>query len=384
MHEAVIVIGAVVVFTVGTVALLNVALSSRARFMQAWSEMYIFAMLCAVAAAFVPWIAPDSVLHVVPNLAAVATVGGLWHGSRVFNGQRPRLLVLAIFLVVTGVVTYFELPQFGEWAGAAVTMAAVALLAVASAQESLRGDLAKLINGRVVAFICWAAAVWATARLVAYAILGPGNPFFDQYFNPTVTAVIALTGFLAVAFTTAMLVAARVGSGAQRVLANPTFSMGVLDWAAFLPGARDRVSRVRAHGEESAVLVVHVNGLKEINVTHGQAFGDEAIRTLAEFLRAQLYPTTIIGHKGGGRFVLVGISDDEQETERRALELLDALVGVTVSDKKGFRLGVSIGVADSYTLEHDFDALFEAARNACDRARAAGGSRVETSALSAP
>ena len=38
MHEAVVVIGAVVVFTVGAVALLNVALSSKARFMQAAAD----------------------------------------------------------------------------------------------------------------------------------------------------------------------------------------------------------------------------------------------------------------------------------------------------------------------------------------------------------
>jgi diguanylate cyclase (GGDEF)-like protein len=382
VFEDLIAVGSVVVFTVGGIALLNVAISSRARFMQAWSEMYLFAMLCVVAATFTPFVDSNSVLQVLPNFAVVGTIGGLWNGCRVFNTKRPRLAVFAVFLAVTTVVSYLELPERGEWAGLPVTMGAVALLALASAQESMRGDMAKLIHGRVVAVICWAGAALAIARLLTFAILGPDSDVFEEYFNRTSSAMISLIAFVAVTYTTAVLVAARTGAGSLRSAATPTFSMGVLGWAAFLPGARDRVERVRAHGEESAVLVVHINGLDEINVTYGPTFADETIRTLADFLRVHLYPTTIIGHRGGGRFVLVGIPSDEQETERRALELLDELVGVTVANKKGFRLAVSIGIADSFSEKHSFDALYDAASAACDRARTAGGSRVEASATS--
>jgi diguanylate cyclase (GGDEF)-like protein len=380
VHDAVLVVTNVVVLTVGAVAMLNVALTSKTRVLQGWSMMYIFAILCAVSLAFAGWIDRDSLLQVVPNVAAVGAVGGLWCGSLAFNGRRPRILVVGVFLLVTGVVTALELPEYGEWAGDPLAMAALILLACVSARESVRGDLATLLNGRVIAVVCILGAAWTTARLLAYAIGGHESPIFLLQFNPTRTVAIALIAYVAVAFTTAMLAASRTGSGALRGTPSPTFSMGVLDWAAFVPGASDRIARVRAHGEHSAVMVVHINGLEEINVTYGPAFGDDTIRTLADFLRQELHPTTIIGHRGGGRFVLVGIAADPQETERRALELLNALIGVTVSGKKGFRLAVSIGTSDSFTEEHTFDALYRAARAACDRARAAGGSRVETAA----
>ncbi|GGE98611.1 GGDEF domain-containing protein [Mycetocola zhadangensis] len=368
-----------VVLTIGAVAMLNVAMTSKTRLMQAWSLMYVSAILSAVASAFIVWIEKDSLLQIVPNVAAVGTVGGLWCGCLAFNSRRPRIVVVGVFLLITAVVTAVELPQSGQWAGASVTMAAVILLAIVSARESVRGDLATLVNGRVIAIVCWMGAAWTTARLVAFVVAGPGSPVFDANFNPTRTVIVALVAYIAVAFTTAMLAAGRTGRGTLRGTAAPTFSMGVLDWAAFVPGARDRIARVRSHGEHSAVSVVQINGLEEINVTYGAGFADETIRTLADFLRDHLYPTTIIGHRGGGRFVLVGIPSDQQDTERRALELLDALVGVTVSDKKGFRLAVSVGISDSFVVEHTFDALYDAARSACTRAQVAGGSRVETS-----
>ena len=209
--------------------------------------------------------------------------------------------------------------------------------------------------------------------------VGPTDPVFVEYFNQTATALVRLSGFVAVALTTAMLTATR--TGAVRGPTAPTFSMGVLDWNAFVPGARDRITRVRAHGENSAVLVVEINNLEEINITYGAPSGDEAIRTLAAFLRDQLYPTTIIGHRGAGRFVLVGIAATPQDTERRAVELLDALVRVRVSGRTGFRLGVSIGTSDSFAEEHAFDELFAAASAACQRARTGVGGRVQTSAV---
>lgn len=380
MFDAVVTVGASVALALGAVAMLNVAMTSKTKLMQAWSMMYIFAMLSAVAASFETWIEPGSVLQIVPNVAAVGTVAGLWCGCRIFNARRAPLLIMAVFLLATGVVGALELPERGEWAGAPVTMAAVIILAIASARECLRGDLVKLVNGRIVTIVCLAGAAWTTARLVAYTIVGQAHPIFVENFNPTTTALVSLSGFACVALTTAMLTAARTGAGAVRAPAAPTFSLGVLDWDAFVPGARDRTARVRAHGENTAVLVVEINRLEEINITYGAPYGDEAIRKLASFLREQLYPTTIIGHRGAGRFVIVGLATDAHEAERRAFELLDALVTVTVSGKKGFRLDVSIGTSDSFVEEHNFDALLEAATAACARARARAGSRVETSA----
>ncbi len=379
MFDAVVAVGASVTFVLGSVAMLNVAMTTKTKHMQAWSVMYVFAILAAVSAAFTTWVGPDSLLHIVPNVAAVGTVGGLWSGCRTFNGQRPRLIVLAVFLATTGVSTALELPGSGVWAGEQITMAAMIILAIATAHESSRGDLVKLANGRIISIVCVAGSVWATVRFVAFAVVGPTDPVFVEYFNQTTTALVRLSGFVAVSLTTAMLTATR--SGAVRGSAAPTFSMGVLDWDAFVPGARDRISRVRAHGENSAVLVVEINNLEEINITYGAPSGDEAIRTLAAFLRDQLYPTTIIGHRGAGRFVLVGIAAAPQDTERRAVELLDALVRVRVSGRTGFRLGVSIGTSDSFAEEHAFDELFAAASAACQRARTGVGGRVQTSAV---
>ena len=205
MFDAVVAVGASVTLVLGSVAMLNVAMTTKTDLMQAWSIMYVFATLAAVSAVFATWIDSDSLLHIVPNVAAVGTVGGLWSGCRTFNGRRPRLIVLAVFLLATGVSTAVELSGSGEWAGAPVTMAAVVILAIASAHESARGDLVKLANGRIISIVCVVSSVWATVRFVAFAVLGPADPIFDRYFNQTTTALVCLSGFVAVTLTTAML-----------------------------------------------------------------------------------------------------------------------------------------------------------------------------------
>ncbi|MCP2032057.1 diguanylate cyclase (GGDEF)-like protein [Okibacterium sp. HSC-33S16] len=380
MYDDLIVLSAAVVLPIATLALLNVAMASKSRLLQAWSSLHVFAALASIAAACVSWVGADSPLHIVPNLAVICALGGFWSGARVFNGRRPRLVIVAIFALVTGLVTYLERPEFGEWGGASLAMSAVILLAVASAIECMRGEVGGYVNGRILTVVCLLGAAWLAGRLTAYLIAGPNDPLFERYFNPTVTVLVAIMAFSCAALCTAMLVAGRMGGWADLGPSVPTFSMGVLDWAAFVPGARDRVTRVRAHGDHSAVLVLKINGLDEINITYGTAFGDDVIRTLAAFLREHLAPTTLIGHRGGGRFVIVGIASDEQEAERRAYELLDGLISVTVAGRKGFRVAVSIGASDSFTEEHTFDELYAAAAAAVDRTRQPGGSRVQTSA----
>ena len=47
MFDAVVAVGASVTFVLGSVAMLNVAMTTKTKHMQAWSVMYVFAILAA-------------------------------------------------------------------------------------------------------------------------------------------------------------------------------------------------------------------------------------------------------------------------------------------------------------------------------------------------
>jgi diguanylate cyclase (GGDEF)-like protein/PAS domain S-box-containing protein len=104
-----------------------------------------------------------------------------------------------------------------------------------------------------------------------------------------------------------------------------------------------RSARRRAKG--LGVIYVDVDGLKDINNRLGHAQGDEALRAVADVIRASIRESDVVGRVGGDEFVVL-VEDDPAAT----LELVSRLRHrvALANDKSGrpFRLALSIGSVD--------------------------------------
>ena len=104
-----------------------------------------------------------------------------------------------------------------------------------------------------------------------------------------------------------------------------------------------RSARRRAKG--LGVIYVDVDGLKDINDRLGHAQGDEALRTVADVIRASMRESDVVGRVGGDEFVVLA-EDDPDVTRELVTRLRRRLERANDKSGRPFRLSLSIGAVD--------------------------------------
>ena len=147
------------------------------------------------------------------------------------------------------------------------------------------------------------------------------------------------------------------------------------------------LARVRREKAPVGLLMVSIDGLKDINDKYGHMAGDAAIRATARELRASLRPYDAIGRYGGEAFVIIVTGCDSRSSIKQAERFFGVLKGRTVDisqwgkfvSGKDAALPIlySIGVI-SGTGEHDSETLLKSLEGALRVARSAGGNRIES------
>ena len=104
-----------------------------------------------------------------------------------------------------------------------------------------------------------------------------------------------------------------------------------------------RIARRRAR--KLGIIYIDVDSLKTINDRFGHAQGDEALRAVADAIRASVRESDVVGRIGGDEFVILaeddtGFTQDLVERLRRRVERANAKAG------RPFRLSLSIGTVD--------------------------------------
>jgi diguanylate cyclase (GGDEF)-like protein len=161
---------------------------------------------------------------------------------------------------------------------------------------------------------------------------------------------------------------ARVATHAANVIASAivfeqTQEQSLTDVLTGLPNRRylDRhleqeFARVRRHGGHLSVLVLDMDGFKQINDEFGHQSGDGALREVAQVLRASLRVYDVCARFAGDEFVLVLGDCDAVQAERRRADLQRAIAAIRVEPLPGriVSLSVSIGAA---TVPDDADSV---------------------------
>jgi diguanylate cyclase (GGDEF)-like protein len=133
---------------------------------------------------------------------------------------------------------------------------------------------------------------------------------------------------------------------------------GCLNRRGFEERAEEAVRRANELGGSLAIVLVDLDGFKQVNDTGGHAAGDLVLRHTAARLTAAARPGDPVGRLGGDEFALLLHRVDEHAAADAADRLEGALadvtrvsVGLAVLPKHGTELEVLIGFADRRLYE---------------------------------
>jgi diguanylate cyclase (GGDEF)-like protein len=133
------------------------------------------------------------------------------------------------------------------------------------------------------------------------------------------------------------------------------------------------VSRSHRFRQPRSLLIVDVDGLKEINDRWGHMAGNAALRHVARLVRERKRTEDLAARWGGDEFVLLLPGADASAAERVAREIVQAAREANLEAPPGavtVTIGVATGIAQS--PDHDF---FAVADRALYEGKAAGRSQ---------
>lgn len=129
---------------------------------------------------------------------------------------------------------------------------------------------------------------------------------------------------------------------------------------------------------QAALLVLDLDGFKEINDLFGHAYGDALLRRVAQRLSSVLRDYDVVARTGGDEFVVL-----LPEIEQLSVPVIVAEKLIAASSEsmdvtgRSVRMHASVGVALFPGDGHDFESLLAAADNAMYAAKAAGKNRYQ-------
>ena len=163
---------------------------------------------------------------------------------------------------------------------------------------------------------------------------------------------------------------------ARQVLHDPLTGLGN---RMLLQSRLEAATNRRDPANEVAVLLLDLDGFKQVNDTHGHAMGDEVLRVLATRLQHACRAGDTLARTGGDEFVLLCPETSEEAAVAVARRVVDAVGTPIRLGDVTVQVGASVGVAHLAGGRADPDVLLMEADHAMYAAKRAGRGRVGVS-----
>ncbi|MFF3854108.1 putative bifunctional diguanylate cyclase/phosphodiesterase [Micromonospora sp. NPDC002575] len=139
-----------------------------------------------------------------------------------------------------------------------------------------------------------------------------------------------------------------------------------------------RLRRALRDGPPVAVLLLDLDGFKQVNDRFGHVTGDDLLNSIAARMKAAVADDGTVARLGGDEFAVLVDGDREVRPERLAERLLDALQPSPGEEEAGVHPSASIGIAEYGPQHASHTDLLRDADIAMYAAKAAGKSAYRT------
>ena len=160
------------------------------------------------------------------------------------------------------------------------------------------------------------------------------------------------------------------------IWANVDALTGVATRRHFLDQLDAMAIVARATSQPLTLAMIDVDHFKPINDRCGHAVGDDVLVALGNAYRSVLRADDVIGRLGGEEFAMVMPLTDEATAHRIVDRLRRAVADITVSDRRGGTVSVTISVGVAAFAEQEIDHLLRDADQALYLAKAQGRNRT--------
>lgn len=128
--------------------------------------------------------------------------------------------------------------------------------------------------------------------------------------------------------------------------------VGTLNRRGFEQELERAISYAARHDVPIGLIYLDINAFKGVNDTHGHEAGDQVLTALAEFLRANLRNSDVVGRVGGDEFAAILWNAPPNEVEAKA-QTLSALVTARPVAAGGTGLAISIAAGATSLVAGD-------------------------------
>ena len=270
-----------------------------------------------------------------------------WHGATGHPTLRWRTsLVLAVYAVQGALLALRNPGETLTW------MLCWHYLAVAALYRASAPRPSASVRFTMISFIAWA-FVFPVSDLMA--VLWPHAHVAAEVWN--------LPKFLVATGMTFTLLEEQLSKAEYASLHDAL--TGLANRRMLVRQLRESMERARAAGTLMALVVIDLDGFKEINDTLGHAVGDEVLQWAARQFRAQLHPKDVLARLGGDEFAVV-LADvpDRATAECVAQSLRRALSGGMVARGRQLIIRASVGFSMYPSEGDDVDRLYAVADHA--------------------
>jgi diguanylate cyclase (GGDEF)-like protein/PAS domain S-box-containing protein len=159
-----------------------------------------------------------------------------------------------------------------------------------------------------------------------------------------------------------------------RLLAEHDPLTGLWNRRRFEEELHREVSRCQRYGQRSAVLMIDLDGFKQVNDSHGHQAGDELLKLVASRIRAALRESDSVARIGGDEFAVI-LPNIAPEAVRHVADKVRGVIGASRLTRNGATVAVTASIGSDMLDEKDSDQMAAMAKAdaAMYRVKAAAG-----------